>query len=452
MDYEIAAGVGPNRVLVVGAGKSGIAVAKFCVERGAKVTVTDKRTGAELHAARQALGDRVQWELGKHMQRSFLDTDLIVLSPGVPEIPELKAARQRGVRVTGEIELASQFIRAPLVAVTGTNGKSTVTALAGEMARKTGRPTFIGGNLGTPLIGAVDTAETSVRGLTVVELSSFQLETAETLHPRAAALLNLTPDHLDRYPDLAAYGAAKLRVARNMSGADVLTINADDPFFCNAAKRLAAQTRVLRYSTRERGLDGAIEGTELVALGERYPIGELNLVGRHNLGNCLAALLLMRGSELVTYDQARAALRDFQPLPHRMQLVGERRGVRFYDDSKATNVDSVVAGLDGFPVPFVLIAGGRDKGGSYAPLVAALQQNRCRAAVLIGEAAELIAAAIGDALPMLRATSLEEAVALALGRTQPGDAVVLSPACSSYDMFDNYEHRGRVFREAVEAT
>ncbi|MCU1276925.1 MAG: UDP-N-acetylmuramoylalanine--D-glutamate ligase [bacterium] len=464
MDYDIVAGVGPNKVLVVGAGKSGLAVAHFCQQRGAQVTVTDKRTGAELHAARAELGERVTWELGRHMQQSFLDADLIVLSPGVPEIEPLRIARKKGVRVTGEIELASSFIQAPLIGVTGTNGKSTVTALAGEMAKRTGKPTFVGGNLGTPLITAVGTPAATLAGLVVVELSSFQLETAEKLHPRAAAFLNLTPDHLDRYQSVEEYGAAKLKLASNLLGDDVAVINADDPFFWAAGERLRKRTRVRTFSARrkrddnKRPIDGVVDGNELVALGERYPVGELQLVGRHNLGNALAAILLMRGNDLVPYDRVRAALAAFQPLPHRMQLVGRKRALEFYDDSKATNVDSVVAGLDGFPTPFVLIAGGRDKGGSYAPMVAAMRDNRCRAAVLIGEAADKIEAAIRDAddpaydaLAVVRAASMEDAVARAVAAAQPGDAVVLSPACSSYDMFDNYEHRGRAFAAAVEA-
>jgi UDP-N-acetylmuramoylalanine--D-glutamate ligase len=464
VDYDIVAGVGPNKVLVVGAGKTGLAVAKFCVARGAQVTVTDMRTGAELHAARQELGDRVTWELGKHITRSFLGADLIVVSPGVPDIEPLQLARKQGVRITGEIELASSFVRAPIVGITGTNGKSTVTALAGEMARQTGKPTFVGGNLGTPLIGAVDD-EAAQRGLVVVELSSFQLETAEKLHPRAAAFLNLTPDHLDRYASMDEYGAVKLRLARNLAGDDVMVVNGDDDFFSAAGARWKSHARVLAFSTRRRpsndesssvvSLHGWVDGGELVALGERYPIAELNLVGRHNLGNALAAILLMRGNDLAPYDAVRAALRAFKPLPHRMQLVGDKRGLRFYDDSKATNVDSVVAGIDGFPTPFVLIAGGRDKGGSYAPMIDAVAANRCRALVLIGEAADLIARAAGDRVPVERADStagsLEDAVARAVARAQPGDAIVLSPACSSYDMFDNYEHRGRAFGAAVEA-
>jgi UDP-N-acetylmuramoylalanine--D-glutamate ligase len=450
VDYDIVMGLPPNRVLVVGAGKSGLAAARFCALRGAHVTVTDMR----VEVSREGMPPGISWELGGHRAESFTSADLIVVSPGVPEIAELKAARARGVPVTGEIELASRFVKAPLVAVTGTNGKSTVTALAGEIARHTGRPTFVGGNLGTPLVTAVGSDATSARGLAVVELSSFQLETCETLHPRAAALLNLTPDHLDRYPSMEAYGAAKLRVAAKMGGGDVLVVNADDPWLSvEVPKRLGPRVPVRTFSLRGRA-DGFVDGSDLVlATGgaeERYPIAEMKLIGRHNLANALASLLLMRASALATREQARAGLAAFRPLPHRMELVGEKRGVRFYDDSKATNVDSVVAGIAGFPLPYVIIAGGRDKGAPYDPMVAAMRAGACQAAVLIGEAADKIADAIGRGLPIVRAADMKEAVREAAARAPSGGAVVLSPACSSYDMFDNYEHRGRVFRACVE--
>jgi UDP-N-acetylmuramoylalanine--D-glutamate ligase len=458
MDYEIVAGVGPNKVLVVGAGKSGLAAARFCALRGAQVTVTDKRGESDLA---QAMHDHelrgVSWELGGHKKESFTGADLIIVSPGVPQLPELRAARDRGVRVIGEIELAARFVQAPVVAVTGTNGKSTVTALCGEIAKHTGRPTFVGGNLGTPMIECADTSAAGPKGIVVVELSSFQLETTETLRPRAACILNLTPDHLDRYKDLDEYGRAKLRIAQKMSWGDVLIINAADGWLREHVKPYQPLVPIMYYAaeTRRPGLVAFLDGEDLVMTleggEERYPVAEMNIIGRHNCGNALAAILMMRQSGLATYEQARAGLKSFLPLPHRMQLVGEKKGVRFYDDSKATNVDSVVAGIDGFPRPFVLIAGGRDKGGSYVPMVEALRRNPCRGVILIGEAADKIDAAIAGALRTERAPSLEQAVAHAAEKAQRGDAVVLSPACSSYDMFQNYEHRGRVFKQSVEA-
>jgi UDP-N-acetylmuramoylalanine--D-glutamate ligase len=450
MDYDVVMGLEPNRVVVVGAGKTGLAVAKFCAERNAHVTLTDKR---EI-PVEEIRG--VEWELGGHRAETFLAADLIVVSPGVPKLPELEAARKKGIPITGEIELAAKFIQAPIVAVTGTNGKSTVTALAGEIAKQTGKPTFVGGNLGTPLITAVGTPAASLKGIVVVELSSFQLETCEQFHPRAAALTNLTPDHLDRYASLDDYGRAKLRIAQRMAGTDVLVVNADDPWIVDAVRPLESHMNVAWFSTRKRErMRAFLDGNDLVQSLEggdfRVPFGEMNLIGRHNCANALAAILLMSESGLAGFPPVSAGLKSFQPLPHRMQLVGEKRGVRFYDDSKATNVDSVVAGIDGFPVRFVLIAGGRDKGGSYAPMVAALKSNPCIEVVLIGEAADKIDAAIAGAVPTSRARTLEDAVKRGAERTQSGDAVVLSPACSSYDMFQNYEHRGRAFRAAVEA-
>ena len=439
-------------VLVVGAGKSGVAAANFCASRGANVVLTDKKTPDV------RIGPRISCEFGGHNRESFVRTNLIVLSPGIPPLAEVEEARGRGVEITGEIELASRFIEAPIVAVTGTNGKSTVTALAGEIAKQTGRPTFVGGNLGTPLITCVDEPASLPGGIVVVELSSFQLETCESFHPRAAALLNLTPDHLDRYKSLKEYGAAKLRIARNMTKSDALVVNAEDEYF---REKLRDRTPLFYATHQMQGSAGFIDGDQLKVvldekseLGEKsesYPIAELQLVGRHNQSNALAALLLMRGSGLASYEQARAGLKSFRALPHRMQLVGEKKGVRFYDDSKATNVESVVAGIEGFPTPFVLIAGGRDKGAPYTTMVEAMKRSECLAAILIGEAADQIAAAVGREVPLERADTLEDAVRRGASIAKAGQSVVLSPACSSYDMFENYEHRGRVFRAAVEA-
>jgi len=464
MDYDVVMGLGPNRVLVVGGGKTGLAVARFCASRNAEVTITDKRSDAEMTEAKAALADlKIHWELGGHVEATFMNADLIVVSPGVPSLPELTAARRKGAAITGEVELAFRFCEAPVLAVTGTNGKSTVTALAGALCERSGRPTFTGGNLGTPFISCVDGPAARRNGLCVLELSSFQLETCESLHPHAAALLNLTPDHLDRYASMEAYGQAKLRIGRKMGPGDFLVVNHDDAWFRQTVPRaLPFATKLWFSSGPERPeLNGFVDGEELVLRlpdagasppsEERYPIGEMQLIGRHNLANALASLLLVRGPNLVSYDAARAGLAAFRALPHRMELVGEKAGVRFYDDSKATNVDSVVAGIDGFPSPFWLIAGGRDKGGSYAPLVAALQRGACRQVLLIGEAGPLIERALdGSGVTSRRLGSLEEAVREAARSASSGDAVVLSPACSSYDMFRNYEHRGQAFVAAVD--
>jgi len=457
-----------KRVAVVGLGKSGLAVLRFLHRRGALAIGCDDRDEAALAEGLATLGElgrKLPLALGGLKAEVLTAADLIVLSPGVPPSrAPLAAAAAAGVPITGEIELASRFIRAPIVGITGTNGKSTVTSLCGAIASavsaETDRPSFCGGNLGTPLIEAVDTPAAAPRGIVVCELSSYQLETAATLRCRAAAILNLTPDHLDRYPSLTAYGDAKAQIFRNQSPADVLVWNSDDSEVEALVRRNrppSAGPTEWRFSVSAAAAQGAAGAVASGALRlqlptgeESYPIDELQLVGRHNLANALAAFLLMRASGLATYDQVRRAARSFQALPHRMQLIAEAAGVRYYDDSKGTNVDAVVAGLDGFPRPLALIAGGRHKGGSYAPLRAVLERNATRGAVLIGEAAPLIAEALsGCAFPVLHAPTLEAAVAASAALCRPGDAVVLSPACSSFDMFRDYGHRAAVFAAAV---
>jgi UDP-N-acetylmuramoylalanine--D-glutamate ligase len=446
--------LGGKNVLVVGLGRSGIAAAQLCAARGARVTATDSRPAGALESALARLPRGVLRELGGHRAGSFLRADLIVLSPGVPELPELAAARAAGIAITGEMELASRFISATLVAITGTNGKSTTTTLVGDMLRTTGRPTFVGGNLGDPLAEAVGTPAASAGGFCVVEASSFQLETTDTFHPRVAALLNVTADHLDRYPNLAAYADTKARIFAAQSADDQAVVNLDDPLVVAATSH--THSRRIGFSVArplEEGawIDRNDQDTLLVRLPggeiERYPARLPSLVGRHNQANALAALLLGRLAG-ASPDGARGALTAFRPLAHRMELVAVRQGIAYYDDSKGTNVGAVVAALEGFPRRVVLIAGGRDKGGDYAPLAATLARVG-RAAVLIGEAADKMQAAFAAVLPVERAATLDDAVDAARRLAQPGDAVVLSPACSSFDMFRDYAHRAEVFRAAV---
>jgi UDP-N-acetylmuramoylalanine--D-glutamate ligase len=441
-----------KRVLVVGLGRSGTAVAILCAARGAKVTVTDKRAADVLGPALAELPRSIKVEIGGHQAQSFTGAELIVLSPGVPEIPELVAARAAGVAVTGEIEVASRFLESTIIAITGTNGKSTTTTLAGAVTKASGRPTFVGGNLGDPLALAVGTPAGSPGGACVVELSSFQLETVETFHPRVAVLLNITPDHLDRYRDMEHYAETKARIFAAQRTSDYAVINVDDPLVVRHTEGVRA--RKLGFSLEKKLTEGAwLDGEELMirlpgARPESYPTAVPALVGRHNLANALAALLASRllGA---THAEALRALSEFQPLAHRMELVAKAGGVLYYDDSKGTNVGAVVAALDGFPRRVVLIAGGRDKGGDYAPLAAAMGRVG-RAAVLIGEAADKIDAAFRGVVTTQRAASMEEAVETAAALASPGDAVVLSPACSSFDMFRDYAHRAQVFREAVD--
>ena len=445
-----------KKILVVGLGRSGIGAALLCAARGAQVTATDNRPARAIPGAVAALDGRCQLELGGHDQESFTTSELIVLSPGVPEIPPLRAARERGVQVIGELELSYRLVQAPLVAITGTNGKSTTTSLIGAMVEASGRPTFTGGNLGAPLVEAVDTPAAGPGGALVVETSSFQLETVETFHARVALLLNLSEDHLDRYPDYDAYVAAKARIFERQTAEDFAVVNgAPGQERC---QELAAggQARVLTFGLEPDGRPGAwLEGEQLVAqlaegeAPERYSRADLRLAGRHNIENALAALLAARLLG-VSPEACARALAGFGGLPHRMELAGEHQGVRYYNDSKATNVGSVVGSLTGFERPVVLIAGGKDKGGGYAPLRPLLRHVATHL-VLIGAAADVMQAALEGIIPLHRAPDLPAAVSLAATLARPGDAVVLSPACSSFDMFKNYEQRGEVFVRAVKA-
>jgi UDP-N-acetylmuramoylalanine--D-glutamate ligase len=448
-----------KRVLVVGLGRSGVAAARLCAAKGARVTVNDRRAAEALQPALAALPAGVRALLGGHPTEAFTEAELIVLSPGVPELPALGAARAAGAAVTGEMELASRFIDATLVGITGTNGKSTTTTLCGEILKATGHATFVGGNLGQPLAEAVGTPAGSRGGHCVVEASSFQLETAETFHPRVAVLLNVTADHLDRHADIDGYAAAKARLFRAQDATDFAVVNADDPLAMRSSAGIAARRVTFSTERAPSGAGGWLAGDSLLlrlpgGAEESYPGRLPALTGRHNQANALAALLAGRLAG-ATEAEARRGLLGFHALPHRMELVVETGGVAYFDDSKGTNVGAVVAALAGFPRPVVLIAGGRDKGGDYAPLAAALAAVG-RGAVLIGEAAAriadaLAAASLPAAMSIARAATLDEAVAIAARMARPGDAVVLSPACSSFDMFRDYQHRADVFRAAVRA-
>jgi UDP-N-acetylmuramoylalanine--D-glutamate ligase len=440
-----------KKVLVVGLGRSGVAAARLCAARGAQVTVTDKQPAEALTAALAQLPPTTKRELGGHQAETFLAADLIVLSPGVPPLPEVEGARKRGATITGELELASWFVDAPVVAITGTNGKSTTTTLCGAILAANGRPTFVGGNLGAPFAEAVGTPAAEPGGTCILEVSSFQLETVESFRPQVAVLLNLTPDHLDRHATLDAYVATKARIFAAQTPADFAVLNIDDPLAETAAKGIRSQC-VLISTRRALVMGGWIEGDALcVRLTggpiEYYPAHLPGLVGRHNLENALAALVAGRLAGALPAE-ARQALVAFRPLAHRMELVGELDGVFFYDDSKGTNVGAVVAALDRFPRPVVLIAGGRDKGGSYEPLAKVMKQVG-RGAVLIGEAAPKLREVLTPVVPVEIAGSMEEAVVQATTMARSGEAVLLSPACSSFDMFRNYEHRAEVFRAAV---
>jgi UDP-N-acetylmuramoylalanine--D-glutamate ligase len=441
-----------KRVLVVGLAKTGLASALFCAARGARVTATESQPEekvAEAAAKLRAAG--VELELGGHHVETFLNKDLIIQSPGVPaELAPFVAARERGIPVWSEIELAWRFLRGRLLAVTGSNGKTTTTALLGHICETAGLPTIVAGNIGTPLISRVDTSSDAT--MTVVEVSSFQLETIAAFRPDIAVWLNLTPDHLDRHASFHTYGQAKARIFENQTENDAAVLNADDP---ETSRYAPARPRVAWFSRVKKVERGAYlrgehivfrhAGREAVLLG-RCDIG---LRGEHNVENVLAAAAAAYLAGVAPAAIAQG-VRTFAGVEHRLEFVAEIGGVQYFNDSKATNVDATLKAVDAFSGNLFIILGGKDKGSDYSVLREPLRR-RARLALLIGAAAEKIAAQLGDAVSLERAGTMDAAVNLAAERAAPGDTVLLAPACASFDQFENYEHRGRVFKQLVRA-
>ena len=439
---------GGKHAYVVGAGRSGIASAFLLLREGARVTLLDERPK---EAVEQSLGHPVPeaavFRQGGFPEEATREADLVVLSPGVPrEKLPLRALAGAGTPVWGELELAFRRFSGKVAAVTGTNGKSTVTTLLGDMASRAFPRVFVGGNLGTPFaaatVGSYDWA--------VVEVSSFQLETIDRFRPSVAVLLNLSEDHRDRYPDFASYADAKMGIFRNQGPDDAAVVNADDPEVSSRAGRIPSVR--IPFSLAGPLATGVFrEGTDLVrrdgSVEERYPISLLRVRGLQNVENAMAAVAGGRRMG-VPQDAVQESLASFPGLPHRVEFVRKVRGVSFFNDSKGTNVGAVLKCLEGFPEPVVLIAGGKDKGVDFRPLREPLGR-KARAAVLIGEARERMERELAGAVPLRLAGSLEEAVREAAACAREGDVVVLSPACSSFDMFRNFEERGEAFREAV---
>ena len=439
-----------KRVLVVGLARTGVATSLFCAARGAVVTATDARTeneiGAEIAKLREA---GVALELGGHQERTFLAQDLIIPSPGVPaDAPLLQSARGKGITVWSEIELAYRFLKGKLIGITGSNGKTTTTSLVEHILKSAGFSTILAGNIGTPLIVCVEASRDDTA--TVVELSSFQLELIETFRPNIAVFLNLTSDHLDRHGTMKAYGAAKARLFENQTAEDFSILNADDP-----ATTPYAPTRpqLLWFSRKQRVAEGAyLRGEEIVfrhagveeAVMKR---GEIPLAGAHNLENVLAAVSATRIAGAGAAAIAKG-VRSFAGVEHRLEFVAEIGGVRFYNDSKATNVDATLKALDAFPGRILVILGGKDKGSDYTLLQKTLREKAILA-LLVGAAAEKIEKQIAGSVAVEHAGTLERAVEIASHAAQPGDVVLLAPACASFDQFQNYEHRGRTFKELV---
>jgi UDP-N-acetylmuramoylalanine--D-glutamate ligase len=438
-----------KKVVVVGLGASGVAAARLCLRLGARVVANDGKPLEGLSPEARALGGAGATVVaGGHEAARMSEADVVVVSPGVPQLPEVAAAIARGVPVWGEVELAVRSMEhpAPVVAVGGTNGKSTTTSLVGALLEASGRRVFTGGNLGEPL---ADHAAEPFDAI-VLEVSSFQMERVDTFRPHVALLLNVTDDHLDRYPSFDAYAHAKGNAFAKQTAGDWAVVPAGDATCRREAARGAG--RVVTFGPGG-DLDVTADAVVDRRSGERFERAAMALTGGHNALNVAAAIAAVVPFAGPAVDAAtlRRVLATFRGLPHRTALVAEIDGVRFYDDSKGTNVGASVTALEGLVEPrAVLIAGGRDKGGSYGPLVDALVRKG-RAAVLIGEAADAIARAIGGRVPVRRASSMDEAVRSAASLAAAGDAVLLSPACSSFDMFRDYKHRGDEFVRAVQA-
>lgn len=445
--------VNGKRVLVVGLGKSGVASALFLKARGARVTVSDSKSEAELHDHIPVLLDNgIAVETGGHGDRTFGQQDLIVISPGVPvNAPALEPARKLGIPIIGEVELASRFLQGRLIAITGSNGKTTTTALAGDVVGARETKTLVGGNIGTPAISLV--GESSEQTSTVLEISSFQLETIQTFHPWIAVVLNVTPDHLDRHGTFEVYWQAKRRIFENQKEDDFAVLNIDDMEAAKMGQGLKAQ---LRWFSRKSEVDSGafVRGDRIFyrdTQGERevMPLADMQLKGAHNVENVLAAVVIgmIAGVEP---EKIREAVKNFRAVEHRLEYVATVNGVEFYNDSKATNVDATIKALESFPKNIHIILGGKDKGSDYTVLKPLLQ-TRVKRVYTIGAAAEKIESHIRGAAQITAAGSMDVAVRKAAEAASAGDVVVLAPACASFDQFTSYEHRGRVFKELVHA-
>ncbi|MGZ8848166.1 MAG: UDP-N-acetylmuramoyl-L-alanine--D-glutamate ligase [Pyrinomonadaceae bacterium] len=443
-----------RKALVIGAARSGIASARFLAQRGATVALNDRKPLGEWSPEALALktegiglveGDPPSWLLDQ--------VDLVVISPGVPTkaIP-IRYADRRGAEVIGEVELASRFLRGRIVAITGTNGKTTTTSLVGEMLKDAGLNVQVGGNIGTALISMIDSSRED--GWNVVELSSFQLETIVDFHPTVAAVLNVTPNHMDRYETLMDYASAKHRIFRNQMAGDVAILNADDEIVSTWANGLRAH--VVNFSVQKELEEGLfLRRSDLVSRtkdGERILMSrdEMQLRGTHNVENVLAAMAVGLACG-ASPDSLRETVRRFRPVEHRLEEVAEVDGVRFFNDSKATSVDATMKALEAFAHDagkVILILGGRGKHAPYSPLTD-LIKAKVRKLILIGEDAGTIEAELGNAAPFERADDMRDAVSKSFAAGEPGDVVLLAPACASFDMFDSFEHRGKVFKEEV---
>ncbi len=439
-----------KKISVIGAASSGLAVAQLLNRKGAKVFVSEF-TPVDKKDREYVLlqNEKIECEFGGHTDR-VLDAEWVVVSPGVPgTIPILKKISGLRIPVYSEIEVASRFLKSPIIAVTGSNGKTTTTTLIGEICKRSGKPTLIAGNIGTPLSDVVDSDPGN--GFAVLEISSFQAEGMKTFKPKVGLLLNLSPDHMDRYESVESYYGAKRKMLENQNTHDWLIYNSDDPEVKKLIRGLNAKP--VPFGLHSETTPGAFvrNGKIVCRLDKEEEViatDQIGIIGKHNVYNALAAVAATRLME-IPVDVIRETLREFKGVEHRLEFVREIRGVRFYNDSKATNVDSTFVALDSFKYEkVVLLAGGKHKGSPYLPL-RDLVRTKVKSLVLIGQAAPLIEKDLGDLTTVVRAGSMREAVAKSMEYAKSGDVVLLSPACSSYDMFENYEDRGRQFKNEV---
>ena len=438
-----------KKVLVLGLARTGRECARFLAQRGASVQVTDVRSEEELKQEMETLAALpIRYFLGGEDPDWLEGVDIIVPSPGVPaENVLLKEGSRRGIKILSEIEFACRFLRAPLVAITGTNGKSTTTTLVGEMLKASGGKVFVGGNIGTPLIGFVG----GDWEWGVVEVSSFQLEWIEEFRPRISVLLNLTEDHLDRYPNFRAYCHAKQRIFEAQAANDIAILSRDDRLVWEMRKRIRARVVSFGFSEVDDGV--FVAAREMIwrdgSREEKFPLSRVKIQGVHNVENMMAAIAVAKSAG-VSASLIQKVLEEFPGLEHRLEFVREKDGVRYYNDSKGTNVGAVVKSLASFSDPVILLAGGVDKGGDYGILRQEIRQ-KVRRLVLFGEAQGIIARALGDLTETVIVENLEAAVGDAFAHARAGEVVLLSPACSSFDMFRNYAERGQVFKSLVQA-
>jgi UDP-N-acetylmuramoylalanine--D-glutamate ligase len=442
-----------KKVLVVGLGKSGLAAALFLRRRGAQVTVSDVRSAEALAKDIPALIEEgISVEAGGHGLLTFRRQDLIVVSPGVPiDTPELVQVRSFGLPVIGELELAARFLKGNVLAITGSNGKTTTTTLAGEILKESGVPTLVGGNIGVPVVSLIDDSKAAT--WSVLEVSSFQLETTTEFHPTIAVILNITPDHLDRHGTFENYAMAKERIFARQTPDDFLVLNADNPRTAEAADR--AKSKVYWFSVHHPVPSGTwVENGQVWFLESKdgkpepiLPVDAIALKGSHNVENVLGAVCAARLAGCPAAS-VRTAVEKFKAVEHRLEFVSTINGVDFYNDSKATNVDATEKAIAAFPGGIHLILGGKDKNSDYTTL-SALLRERVRAVYTIGSAAAKIESHLRGVVPIHSCQTLDNAVKAAAANVRPGDVVLLAPACSSFDQFENYEHRGRVFKELV---